>query len=123
MIRLPIPPSTNNLFVTRGRKRVISPAYRAWRTEAGLRLNVQRPQSHAKSRRLAVAIHVPDTVRGDLDNRIKGLLDLIVDHGLIADDRFIDSIQITRGPCLIDDEITLDIWPMDIAKRLKARAA
>jgi len=42
LIRLPICPSTNGLFKSAGRLRVVSEAYDDWRTLAGLKLNLHR---------------------------------------------------------------------------------
>ena len=49
-----LPPSTNNLFLTRGRKRVKSPNYRAWISRV---LNVMRPY--------AQPVTYPDAAPGD----------------------------------------------------------
>ncbi|MBB2965031.1 hypothetical protein FHU13_005453, partial [Methylobacterium sp. R2-1] len=43
-IRFPLPPSTNSLFANVvGRGRVKTPKYRAWRQQAVLLIDVQRP--------------------------------------------------------------------------------
>jgi len=95
MLTLPVPPSTNNLFVNvRGRGRRKSDEYRAWLHEAGLKLNLQRPQP--VSGPVHVTIRIPDIARGDLDNRIKASLDLLVKHRLIEDDSMVASIHVSR---------------------------
>ncbi|KAB7783452.1 RusA family crossover junction endodeoxyribonuclease [Methylorubrum populi] len=83
-IRFPLPPSTNSLFANVvGRGRVKTPKYRAWRQQAALLIDVQRPGRMAGP--CDVAIYLPP-FRGDIDNRVKPCLDVAVAAGIIADD-------------------------------------
>jgi Holliday junction resolvase RusA-like endonuclease len=95
-VRLPVPPSTNALFVTfkqrGGIERAKTKEYKAWIEAAGWALNVQRPQPIKG--RVTVRIAVPKNNRRDLDNHLKAVLDLLVGHSLIEDDRKIDNLQI-----------------------------
>lgn len=86
ILDLPKPPSTNALFLNVPRKgRVKTPEYRAWLTEAGLKLIVQRP------RRIAGPVNIEllfsDEGRVDLDNLTKATLDILVSHRIIEDDK------------------------------------
>lgn len=46
--------------------------------------------------------------RRDLDNAIKPILDMIVQHGLIEDDRWVDEITIRRvAP---KEALTVALW-------------
>lgn len=91
---VPFPPSVNGLFANRssrtaigGRKpkgRKITPAYLAWRDDAGYRLNLQRLTPLPGP--VAVTIIIPDQGRCDIDNLNKAILDLAVAHKLIDGD-------------------------------------
>lgn len=85
--RLPFPPSVNDMFLNnkgRGRGRIISPDYRAWKEQAQWELNAQ----HVKpfQGRAIVTIDLDETRRGDCDNRNKAVLDVLVSHGVLAGD-------------------------------------
>ena len=93
---LPVPPSTNALFVTfkarGGIERAKTKEYKAWITAAGLMLNVQRPIPIKG--RVEVEVMVKRNNRRDLDNHLKALMDLLVGHSLIEDDRRIEKLTI-----------------------------
>jgi Holliday junction resolvase RusA-like endonuclease len=95
-VRLPVPPSTNELFVTfrqrGGIERAKTKTYKAWIEAAGWALNVQRPQPIKGH--VSLDISVPLNRRRDLDNHLKALLDLLVGHSLIEDDRKVDDLRI-----------------------------
>lgn len=95
-LTLPVPPSLNNAFVNSadgGRHK--SARYIAWRNAAHLALIAQgKPPRIAGP--IAVALEFPAAMRGDLDNRIKPVLDFLVVHGLIGDDRNVDWLQAKR---------------------------
>lgn len=97
LVRLPVPPSTNNLFVNKamGKGRFISPAYKAWRTAAGWALNLARLQPFGLAD-VQVTLHVPEDRRRDIDNYGKAVLDLIVAHNLIADDNQVCKMTTER---------------------------
>lgn len=80
-IFLPFPPSVNSMFI---RGRIVSPEYRAWKMEAGLRLNQQRVGT--MEARVTVYIDLDDRRQGDCDNRAKPLLDLLVTQGVLHGD-------------------------------------
>ena len=83
---LPYPISTNALFKNvRGKGRVKSDAYRAWLLEAGYTLNRQKFEPVAGPVRLSVLIQ--DKGNLDCDNALKAPIDLLVDRGIIEDDR------------------------------------
>ncbi len=66
------------------RGRVLSPAYRAWKEQAGWELKAQHPTK--VTQQAVVHIDLDNTKRGDCDNRAKVLLDLLVTHGVLAGD-------------------------------------
>jgi Holliday junction resolvase RusA-like endonuclease len=82
---LPFPPSTNNLFLnSRGKGRILSPEYRAWKEQAGWQLKSQRPKPLGV--RAFVQIDLDNRRKGDADNRAKPVLDLLVEHQVLAGD-------------------------------------
>lgn len=86
-VTIPMPPSTNNLFIGTAKGRVRSPKYREWADAAGWELKRQRPLKTAGKVSLKLEIEEPTSGRRqDLDNRAKSTLDLLVAHGLIESD-------------------------------------
>ena len=124
LIRLPICPSTNGLFKSAGRLRVVSDAYEAWRTLAGLKLNLHRVEPFGRAP-VQIDISVNEDLKGDIDNRIKAPLDLLVKHGIIEDDRFVRRVSIERANAAIvpKSEMLLSILPVkDAQSRVDERA-
>jgi Holliday junction resolvase RusA-like endonuclease len=91
-ITIPAPPSTNALFFNvKGRGRAKSVAYKAWIDEAGWKLKAQSPA--AVPGRVVVVIGIErDNSLSDIDNRSKALLDLLVAHKIIKDDRYVTAL-------------------------------
>lgn len=85
IISLPWPMSVNGTFKKYNGKR-LSETYRAWRDEAGIMLKRQKPRPIYG--RVAVTIHFcpPDNRIRDMDNLLKGVLDLLVKHRVIEKD-------------------------------------
>lgn len=108
-IRLPVPPSTNNLFVNvRRGGRILSPAYRAWRAHAGQILNLARIQPFGTAP-VQIGLMVPrKPTSRDIDNFAKGPLDLLVAHKIIADDRQVERLTIARHD---DPDILITVMP------------
>lgn len=93
---LPLPPSTNHLFLTRGRRRVKTPAYRTWLALAVPQLRVlQRPERFPVELRVTLIGGSGLNETRDLDNILKPVQDAIVNAGVLpADDlRFVAAIS------------------------------
>lgn len=95
--QLPLPPSVNAMFAnvmpfknakgkTKVTGRVKTDAYRAWRRQAGLHVVCQGPLRKI-SGPVAIRIIISDQACGDLDNRCKAILDFLVHHKIIEDDK------------------------------------
>lgn len=97
---LPIPPSVNNMFPGRS-GRFKSAEYKAWIKAAGWELNAQkvRPVSGP----YALTLELPEKMRGDVDNRLKGISDLLVSHRLTPDDSRAVSATAVRTPGILKD--------------------
>lgn len=87
-LRLPFPPSVNAMFLNspnqRGRGRIPSPEYKAWREQAGREILLQATDRIEGP--VTITIDLDDTRRGDCDNRNKAVLDLLVAHRVIESD-------------------------------------
>lgn len=118
LVRLPVPPSTNNLFVNKKvGGRMLSPAYAAWRKEAGWLLNIARLTPFEKMP-VQFSLWVPrKPASRDIDNFAKGALDLFVAHGIIADDKQVERLTIERHD---DADIIVDIMPFSIIQSARA---
>ena len=93
MIRLPMPPSVNNLYPTgKNGRRFPSKEYKSWRTEAGYSLLAQRPEKFKGDVCLFLRFG-PRIKNADVTNRIKAVEDLLVELRVIEDDRFVVDCQ------------------------------
>jgi Holliday junction resolvase RusA-like endonuclease len=105
-VRLPLPPSVNNLFVElspqrraviaasmkragkKGRPptRYVSAKYRAWRKLAELLICGTRPERFCRPVAVELAFTPPDRRRRDPDNHSKPVLDALVSGRVLSDD-------------------------------------
>lgn len=115
---LPWPLSLNRRFgavVIHGKPRLlISRDARRDKREGALELLVQRVPRRSLSCSIVLEIGaVPPRLsrRRDLDNVLKSTLDLLVRHGVIADDRFVDEIRIVRLVPEGDGRLELTVRP------------
>jgi Holliday junction resolvase RusA-like endonuclease len=108
-LELPIPPTANNLFCNgrNGKGRFISLVYTQWQwaAYAALKKPVERISGPFRFRLI-----LPVDMRGDVDNRIKPVLDFCVTHAITSDDRYAQSVSAERGDvkkgfCLVEIEV------------------
>lgn len=91
------PPSINNAFINvpmRGRAK--SKEYSKWCVYAKAAIKVGVPEAEAIVGKFIVAINLPRKMRGDIDNRVKGILDALVTSGRIQDDRHMEELHVCR---------------------------
>lgn len=114
-----LPPSTNQLFIevegdtvmhheggkvvmkARPRKRVKAQPYRQWRDEMGWEVKRQVRKSITGPVAIVLELHRTYNQRCDLDNRIKGILDLMVEMKVIEDDSLVQELTarwVNQGP-------------------------
>lgn len=84
-IRLPMPPSVNNLYATVGRARIPTERYKIWKNDAGNTI-VQIGRPHISGPvEISMTFEEPNRL-SDLDNRAKAPLDLLVSMRVIDGD-------------------------------------
>lgn len=113
VILLPLPTSVNAMFADGRTRRVQSKKYKAWITEAGWDLARQRPCKCPGRVALLIEVREPPTRRAeDLDNRTKAVLDLLVEHRVIADDsqHIIRRIVLEWSGQVEGVRITIEPW-------------
>lgn len=108
-LSLPMPPSANGLFANAASGgRFKTEEYEAWLSEAGWRLQEQRPARISGAYEIQIAIPRPNTNRRvDLDNRAKPLNDLLTKHRVITDDSLCERLTMTWGPVGSDVSVVL----------------
>ena len=103
ILMLPPPPTLNNLFFNIKHGRAPSKRYKAWQTEAGWELKRQRIGCIGGPWEADIAL--PRGLTGDLDNYAKPILDLLVTHRVVDDDKFCKRLSIaktvTMGPVIV----------------------
>lgn len=108
-VELPVPPSANNLFVTRrfGKGRAISPAYEAWIKDAGWAIKLWPGGVPKRCKHCRVEMEMPVTYQRDLDNCAKPILDLLVAHEVLVDDRYVEDLRVRRTK---GTRATVSVW-------------
>lgn len=93
---LPLPPSTNNLFVNiKGRGRIKAPKYRSWIWAAGWAIAKQNPLKFVGDVEVTILAARVNGRRRDIDNLIKPVLDLLVTHAVLKDDSQVRKVDAT----------------------------
>src|SRR5215510_12012877 len=115
ILTLPAPPTTNNLFINARRKgRVMSPHYRAWRHEAGWDVKRQRPGRVAGEWEIDIAL--PAGLTGDLDNYAKPVCDLLVELGIVSDDKHCKRLSIAKT-ATVSGSVIVTITPFNTGEK------
>lgn len=104
-------PSVNSLYANvRGKGRVRTEAYKRWALAAGYDFAAQtRGKSIKGLYELSLTIsRAKARSNSDLSNRIKGAEDLLVEHGVVEDDKHCAKITVAYGDC---EGMILELWP------------
>ena len=100
-IDLPYPPSVNSIWRQNRKtgKTYLDPKYRAWKAEVdGAFLQNKRIWKPVPGRfRASFTLNESQPHRGDLDNRIKAVLDVLQRLGLIENDRLCVKFDVEWG--------------------------
>ncbi len=96
-LRLPFPPSVNNLFSTGVRRGKIarwpSRKYEAWRAEAYKLIAAERLPKIIGPVSVTINLTPPNRVRRDIDNFNKPLLDALVQMHVLEDDSLVEDLN------------------------------
>ena len=97
-VELPIPPSMNNAYfnLAKGKGRAKTSGYRAWKDNAAKEIQASVPAARRVGGPVSVSILLPSKLPGDVDNRIKGVLDALVASGRIDDDRNVVKVSASK---------------------------
>jgi Holliday junction resolvase RusA-like endonuclease len=113
-IDLPCPPSVNRIWRANraGPKRVsISKEYESWKRSAdALALSTGQFRGLKMVKGPFEAEIIIKRVRGDLDNRTKGVLDWLQSRGVIVDDKFCERLTISWGDAPTGCRVTVRAW-------------
>jgi Holliday junction resolvase RusA-like endonuclease len=110
-LTLPFPPSVNNLFINRGKKRARSPGYCAWSDLANYQINRQKPQPVAGPVKLTYEFQEgQDNRRRDIDNLAKAVNDILVERKIIEadDNRIVRAIDLRWSRDVVGVRITVE---------------
>lgn len=110
-IELPYPVSTNALWMSSGTTgRIIkSPRYATWFRAAGNELSLQRPGRIEGKYSLEVLVE-RKSGRRDIDNTIKSLSDLLVEHQVVEDDSLAQRVTIEWSDTARGVWVTIKKW-------------
>lgn len=100
-VEIPVPPSVNAAFFNRaagsgGRGRGKTKAYRDWLATAGWKVKAEVSAAERVSGPFRISINLPATMNGDIDNRVKGIVDLLVACDRVDDDRNLEELIVRR---------------------------
>jgi len=96
-VEIPVPPSVNVAFRNvPGKGRVQTREYRAWHQHAALVIKTKVPQASRVGGPFYIAINLPHHTPGDIDNRIKGIVDALVKCNRVDDDRNMEELHVRR---------------------------
>ena len=115
-LTLPLPPSVNGLYANVPKAgRVKTARYKAWLAEAGWEVKRQILTPPMILGPVRVCIRVSGSgKRGDLDGRIKAVLDLLTVQRIWRDDRQVEELH-TRFADIEGAEVTIEELPVERA--------
>ena len=91
------PPTINTAYRNVGGKgRVKTKEFQRWTAYALAVIKTRIPESARVAGAFFVAINLPKKMRGDIDNRVKGIIDALVASGRIDDDKHMDELHVCR---------------------------
>lgn len=110
---LDLPPSVNGAFKNvRGRGRVKTDIYKNWLTGAGWQVVSQRlPQWRGPVAPWQASLTVSERMLGDIDNRVKAVIDLLVKQRLVPDDAHLYRLIIERSPAIPGGRMRVQFGP------------
>lgn len=109
-LTLPIPPTINHYYGHRGHTKYINRSGKVYRHLVVTELNKQGLCGHfgADKVGLDITLHLP--AGGDIDNRLKPLLDALEAARLFDNDRQVDEIRVRRGQRVKGGLCMVKVW-------------
>lgn len=109
---LALPPSANRLW-RKGRdgQIYIDSKYAAWKKSAAWELAAAYKGAVRPIQTYSLILHLPEKMRGDIDNRVKAVNDLMKAAGLIVDDRFCRDLTIFRADTVEPGRCHVAVFP------------
>ena len=98
-----VPSKKNSRINTRSGRSFPSKKYTEWHEDASWQLFPQKKKMGIDRCQVKLMFYMPDMIRADLTNKAESIMDLLVDIGVITDDRW----QVVR-PLLLDAELDRD---------------
>lgn len=109
-VTIPLPPSTNRLYIRTRSGVTCAPEYKRWKHEAGWTIKAQRIKP-LECERYCFELTAPARMRSDADNIIKPALDIFVSLGLIPDDKHAAHVSVLRSPEVAPGSCKVLIYP------------
>ena len=111
-LRLPYPPSLNNLYATVQGRRVLSARGRQYHTEVAWLVRQTRQGAPPLTGRLGfqMEVHRHDKRPCDLSNLVKVTEDAIAEGGGYGNDNQIDELHVLRGALARPAYILVTVW-------------
>ena len=110
---LPFPPSVNQMWrsIVRGRfsKTILSKKARDYRTECLEILSQLNLKCIDEPVEISIVLHPKSNRRYDVDNFLKGPLDVLVHANVLSDDSIIQKLTVEKGEKIKDGEIVITI--------------
>ena len=113
-LELPVPPTINHYYGRNGVRTFLTKSCKVFRHMVATAVNDAGHRGYFGEQRLAmdITLHLPSR-RGDIDNRIKPLLDALEHANLFDNDRQVDSLKIHRGECEKPGKCVVRVWACD----------
>lgn len=90
--------SVNNMYIQRGRRRVLTSAYREFKSRVIEAVNNRSLPEGARNVEVAINYIQPDKRRRDVDNIIKPVLDGLTQAGFWSDDSIVQKVTALKSP-------------------------
>ena len=96
-ISLPWPPSQNSIWRSAGRRIYRNPKYMAWIKEAGWAIKLAKCKKIQGEFSASIVLNPPNKRKFDIDNYVKGILDLAQKYELIENDHLCRLLVVSYG--------------------------
>ena len=110
-LELPIPPSVNHYYGRRGVQNYLAKSGKVFRHMVATAVNEAGYRGYFGDKRLVIdaVLHLPSRA-GDIDNRLKPLLDALEKAELFDNDRQVDSLKVKRGEREKPGKCVVRVW-------------